>query len=80
MIVDLRRGPPPCRYIPFAIDLGGVRWSADWSVVDGLLSVGSAYGSTSRKLGRRKPERLARELLVEVLRDKLAQCEARWGA
>ncbi|MDB5445686.1 MAG: hypothetical protein JWQ97_1003 [Phenylobacterium sp.] len=65
------------RYIPFSIDLADIRWSGDWSVLDGELCVGSAYGCAKRPLGRRKPDLLARDMLVEILCARLVQCEER---
>lgn len=49
------------------IHLIGMRWSGCWVVEGRELVLMSAYGGTSRTLGRRKPERLAEELLREVL-------------
>ena len=70
-------GVTPARFIPFSINLSGTRWSGDWTVSGQVLQVGSAYGSAERVLGRRKPEVLARELLVEILCARLRACEAR---
>lgn len=57
------------RFNPYGLQLAGCRWSADWSLDGPDLVIRSAYGSARRPLGRRKPERLAEELLAEVLRD-----------
>jgi len=65
------------RYIPFGFDLCGKRWSGDWSVTDKRLCVRSAYGSAEQPLGRRKPERLAEELLKDILREWCGASEAR---
>ena len=65
------------RYIPYSITLAGIRWSADWSIEGDEISIRSAYGSASRKLGRRRPDLLARELLMEILRAKLAKADSR---
>lgn len=55
------------RFNPYGLQLAGCRWSADWSLDGADLVIRSAYGSARRPLGRRKPERLAEELLVEIL-------------
>ena len=65
---------------PFNLNLNGVRWSADWKIEGDEIVIRSAYGSRIRKVGRRKPERLAEDLLLEILRARLAICEARRAA
>lgn len=60
---------------PFRIYLAGIRWSGDWVVVEKELCVRSAYGGRRRALGRRRPDLLAEELLVEILAAKLASLE-----
>lgn len=69
-------------YKPFCIWLGEppVRWSGFWYLEQRELFLCSAYGAASRPLGRRKPDRLAEELLREVLAAKLAQLEAGRGS
>lgn len=61
------------RYIAFSMQLGETRWSGDWSLTGGELHVGSAYGCRSARLGRHKPENLARTLLLEILEANLAE-------
>lgn len=56
------------RYTSYGLELAGRRWSADWSLDGADLVVRSAYGWARRPLGRRKAERLAEELLAEILR------------
>lgn len=60
-------------YWTFAIYIEGIRFAGDWSVVGRELSMRSAYGGITRPLGRRKPERLAEDLLREVLRQRLEE-------
>lgn len=67
------------RYIPVRLDLAGVRWTGDWSLDGEEIVIRSAYGSRRCKLGRRKPARLAQEMLLEILAAKLAECEAKRG-
>jgi hypothetical protein len=55
------------RFMPYGLDLAGRRWSADWSREGDEIVVRSAYGSARRVVGRRKPDRLAEELLREIL-------------
>ena len=66
----------PPRPKPFTIYLNGVRWSGDWLLIGKELCVRSAYGGLSKPCGRRKPHLLAEEMLVEILRVKLAELEA----
>ena len=50
----------------FSINHRGQRWSGDYSVdADGMLRVGSAYGSGARKLGRYDPLAMAERMLKE---------------
>jgi hypothetical protein len=64
------------RYTAFAIYLNGIRWSGRWCIVAGELQCESAYGYAARQLGRRKPDLLAEELLLEILAAKLEALEA----
>lgn len=48
------------------VTVRGRRFSGDWRLVDGKVEVGSAYGSAAAAPGRRKPERVAAELLERL--------------
>ena len=48
---------------PISIITRGQKWSGSWHVEDGELYVDSAYDSGRERLGRRKPEKLAGEML-----------------
>lgn len=67
------------RYALVAVNPAGVRWSGRWHIEAGVLVVCSAWGSARRAVGRRKPSRLAEELMLEILAAKLAALEAERG-
>ena len=70
------RKPKP-RYFVVGLELNGYRWSGRGEVLDGVVKVCSVYGSGERAHGDRRPEDVAQEVLVEVLRAKLAELEAK---
>lgn len=61
------------RFTPYGLHLAGRRWSADWSLEGDEIVIRSAYGGARRSLGRRKAERLAEELLREILAAHVAR-------
>lgn len=65
-----RSGFPQSRPGPHQVlhlQLAGKSWSGDWSLDGKELVLRSAYGCRRRALGRRRPERLAEDLLREIL-------------
>ena len=56
------------------------RYGASYFVEEGQLSIGSAYGSKSVPLGRRKPEVAAEKLLVEIVDSWCTREKARLAA
>ena len=56
---------------PLDVWIGDKRFGGWWIVEAGDLKVFSAYGSRKVKIGRRKPERYAAELLEEIVREWL---------
>lgn len=53
---------------PFAIELNGQRWTGDWQVSDGMLHIGSAWGSKSVKIKTGDPETLAKIVLAGIVK------------
>jgi hypothetical protein len=65
----------------FSIIHRGQRWSGDYGVdADGMLRVGSAYGSGVRKLGRYDAQAMAERMLreqVDAWRQRRASADLR---
>jgi hypothetical protein len=57
------------------LTVAGRRWGGRCCVDGDLVEVISAYGSASSSLGRRKAQRVAEELMLQILRAKLAELE-----
>lgn len=57
----------PERFHHFTIDHAGKRWSGDWKLKGREVCVSSAYGSQTRAFGRRNPERVAVDVLKELV-------------
>lgn len=68
MIIEIPR-PERFTYAQVQLHLAGKPWSGRWHIEAGEVVVCSAYGSGRCKAGRRKPDRVAKELMVQILRD-----------
>lgn len=69
------------RYFQVCLTLNGFRWTGRGCLEGRTVEVCSAWGyAAPRPLGRRKPERLAEDMLLEILAAKLAALEARRDA
>ena len=64
--------PALAKAVKVGVHLYGRDWNGYWDLGegDGKLYVSSAYGSRTVELGRRKPEKLAAELLEEIVRSR----------
>jgi len=52
---------------PLDVYAEGQRWGGWWEVVGKDVLVSSAYGSARAPMGRRKPELVAKELLLGIV-------------
>lgn len=59
----------PGRFNHLTIELAGRKWAGDWRQEGNEVCVSSAYGSKRCPYGRRKPERVAAELLKETVEE-----------
>jgi hypothetical protein len=55
---------------PLNVYHGGQRYGGWWEVDGKELLVSSAYGSKRAPLGRRKPEKVAEELLLQIVKER----------
>ena len=52
---------------PVRLQAAGKQWTGQWQREGKDLVLASAYGSRRAPIGRRKPERLAEQLMREIL-------------
>ena len=52
---------------PVQVTRHGRAYNGSWSIEDGKVCLSSAYGGAAARLGRRKPETVAAELLNKAV-------------